>query len=87
MLQLIAGLSIGIDRGPLPGICPGSIVLLHAILIMPVYLFVTYIQLCATKEGRLYLRDKNAYLILRELDRWEKVEAVAENLPQRLYPY
>ncbi|XP_013379212.1 protein HGH1 homolog isoform X2 [Lingula anatina] len=35
-------------------------------------------QLCATKEGREYLKDKNAYIILRELHNWEKNEAVIE---------
>ncbi len=29
-------------------------------------------QLCATKKGREYLRDVNAYIILRELHKWEK---------------
>ena len=33
-------------------------------------------QLCSTSEGRTYLRDKNAYVILRELDKWEKDESV-----------
>ena len=37
-----------------------------------------YFQLCATKDGRQYLRDKNTYLILRELDRWEQEELVTE---------
>ncbi|XP_005100636.1 protein HGH1 homolog [Aplysia californica] len=29
-------------------------------------------QLCSTKQGRLLIKEKNAYVILRELDRWEK---------------
>ncbi|GFO19916.1 protein hgh1 homolog [Plakobranchus ocellatus] len=29
-------------------------------------------QLCATKQGRLYIKDKNAYVILREYHKWEK---------------
>ncbi|CAL1537337.1 unnamed protein product [Lymnaea stagnalis] len=29
-------------------------------------------QLCATKQGRLYIKQKNAYVILRELHKWEK---------------
>ncbi|KAH9525554.1 Protein hgh1 [Bulinus truncatus] len=29
-------------------------------------------QLCATKFGRLYIKEKNAYVILRELHRWER---------------
>lgn len=29
-------------------------------------------QLCATRFGREYLRDKNAYIILRELHKWEQ---------------
>ncbi len=36
--------------------------------------------MCATEHGRLYLRDKNAYLILRELDNWEKDEAITETI-------
>lgn len=28
-------------------------------------------QLCATRKGREYLRDHGAYLILRELHKWE----------------
>lgn len=30
------------------------------------------IQLCCTKHGRLYLREKKVYLILRELHKWEE---------------
>ena len=30
------------------------------------------LQLCATKSGRLYVKDKNTYVIMRELHRWEK---------------
>lgn len=33
-------------------------------------------QLCATKEGREILRDKNVYVILREYHKWEKDRAV-----------
>ena len=29
-------------------------------------------QLCATRKGRQILREKNTYVILRELHRWEK---------------
>lgn len=29
-------------------------------------------QLCAKKENRGYVRDKNTYVILRELHKWEK---------------
>lgn len=29
-------------------------------------------QLCATKQGRLFVKKQNAYLILRELHKWEK---------------
>lgn len=29
-------------------------------------------QLCATKTARQILRDKNTYVILRELHKWEK---------------
>ncbi|XP_011503090.1 PREDICTED: protein HGH1 homolog [Ceratosolen solmsi marchali] len=32
-------------------------------------------QLCATKKGREYLRENNAYIILRELHKWEKNKA------------
>ncbi|XP_033210904.1 protein HGH1 homolog isoform X2 [Belonocnema kinseyi] len=40
-------------------------------------------QLCASKKGREYLREKNAYVILRELHKWEKDKVVllaCENL-------
>lgn len=40
-------------------------------------------QLCSSKSGRKYIRDKNAYVILRELHSGEKDPAVllaAENL-------
>ena len=33
-------------------------------------------QLCATKKCRLYIKDKNTYVILRELHKWEKDESV-----------
>ncbi|XP_059144514.1 protein HGH1 homolog [Physella acuta] len=29
-------------------------------------------QLCATKQARLYIKEKNAYVILRELHKWER---------------
>uniref|UniRef100_A0A0B6Z7H2 Protein HGH1 homolog n=1 Tax=Arion vulgaris TaxID=1028688 RepID=A0A0B6Z7H2_9EUPU len=29
-------------------------------------------QLCSTKNGRMIVKDKNAYVILRELHKWEK---------------
>jgi len=29
-------------------------------------------QLCATQQGRLHIKDKKAYFILRELHKWEK---------------
>ena len=35
-------------------------------------------QLCSTKFGRLYLRSKQVYLIMRELHKWEKDAAVKE---------
>lgn len=41
------------------------------------------IQLCSTKHGREYLREKQTYLIVRELHKWEKDPEVAtacENL-------
>jgi len=28
--------------------------------------------LCSTKEGRLYIKKKQAYVIMRELHKWEK---------------
>lgn len=40
-------------------------------------------QLCATKKGRCFVRDKNIYYILRELHKWEKskrVSVTCENL-------
>lgn len=33
-------------------------------------------QLCATKESREVLRNKNTYVILREFHKWEKDKAV-----------
>lgn len=30
-----------------------------------------FIQLCATAAGRTHLRDRNAYIILREYHKWE----------------
>lgn len=44
-------------------------------------------QLCSTKPGRLYLREKQVYLIARELHKCEKdpdVSATCENLIQML---
>ena len=32
-------------------------------------------QLCATRKGRNYLRDNGAYIILRELHKWETDKA------------
>lgn len=32
-------------------------------------------QLCATRDGREYLRSKGTYEILRELHKWENTEA------------
>lgn len=29
-------------------------------------------QLCALRDNRSYVRDKNTYVILRELHKWEK---------------
>jgi hypothetical protein len=28
-------------------------------------------QLCATKEGRLFIKERNTYIIIRELHKWE----------------
>nr|CAG4640999.1 EOG090X08WK [Eulimnadia texana] len=47
-------------------------------------------QLCATKFGREYLRSKNAYVILRELHKWEKDREAfiaCENLVDILIKY
>ncbi|XP_012288708.1 protein HGH1 homolog isoform X2 [Orussus abietinus] len=33
-------------------------------------------QLCATKSGRILLREKNAYAILREYHKWEKNKSI-----------
>ena len=33
-------------------------------------------QLCTTQTGRSYLREKQVYLVLRELDKWETEESV-----------
>ena len=44
-------------------------------------------QLCSTKSGRQYIKEKNAYVIIRELHKWEKDENVCkaiENLVQIL---
>ncbi|KAK7499045.1 hypothetical protein BaRGS_00009592, partial [Batillaria attramentaria] len=35
-------------------------------------------KLCSTKAGRLYLKEKNAYIILRELHKWEREK---DNIP------
>ena len=32
----------------------------------------SYVQLCCTKFGREYLREKKVYLVLRELHKWEQ---------------
>ena len=32
----------------------------------------TLLQLCSTKFGRMYLKSKQVYLIMRELHKWEK---------------
>jgi hypothetical protein len=36
------------------------------------------LQLCSTKSGRQYIKEKNAYVIVRELHKWEKDENVCE---------
>uniref|UniRef100_T1J2M5 Protein HGH1 homolog n=1 Tax=Strigamia maritima TaxID=126957 RepID=T1J2M5_STRMM len=44
-------------------------------------------QLCATRRGRNIMKEKNVYLILRELHKWEKVPSVkltCENIVQIL---
>lgn len=44
-------------------------------------------QLCAKKICRQFVKDKNAYVIIRELDKWEQSPAVCvaiENLVQVL---
>lgn len=33
--------------------------------------FLTSLQLCGTRDGRLYVKDKNTYVIIRELHKWE----------------
>ena len=38
------------------------------------------IQLCSTKFGRVYLRSKQVYLILRELHKWEKEPEVLQTI-------
>ncbi|XP_028396543.1 protein HGH1 homolog [Dendronephthya gigantea] len=45
------------------------------------------LMLCSTKSGRRYIKEKNAYVIIRELHKWENDEAVCqtiENLVQVL---
>lgn len=40
-------------------------------------------QLCAKRKNREYIRDKNTYVILRELHKWEEddqAKAACENL-------
>ena len=32
---------------------------------------ILYLQLCATKPGRLFVKKKNTYIIIRELHKWE----------------
>lgn len=47
-------------------------------------------QLCATRKGRNYLRDNNAYIILRELHKCETDKAVllaCENVVDILIKY
>lgn len=39
-----------------------------------IMLLETLLQLCATRSGREYLREHNAYIILRELHHWEQDE-------------
>ncbi|CAF0778426.1 unnamed protein product [Brachionus calyciflorus] len=39
-----------------------------------IMLLETIMMLCSRKECRSYIKDKNAYLILRELHKWEKDE-------------
>lgn len=39
-------------------------------------------QLCATKFGREYLREKQTYLIMRELHKWESDPNVKETCEQ-----
>lgn len=46
-----------------------------------------FFQLCSYKKCRDYIKSKNAYVILRELHKWEKDErvlAVCEKLVQIL---
>lgn len=40
-----------------------------------------FTKLCSTRTGRLYLKDKNVYVIVRELHKWEKEEG---NIPSIL---
>lgn len=45
------------------------------------------LQLCSTKSGRKYIKENNAYVIIRELHKWESDEnviKVIENLVQIL---
>ena len=34
------------------------------------------LQLCSTKSGRQYVKERNAYVIIRELHKWESDENV-----------
>jgi hypothetical protein len=36
------------------------------------------LQLCSTKSARQHIKEKNAYVIVRELHKWEKDEKVCE---------
>lgn len=45
--------------------------------IYPLYL-TSSLQLCATKDGRQYIKDKNTYVIIREL---HKSEGQRSNIP------
>ena len=40
------------------------------------------VQLCATGHGRKVLREKQTYVIIRELHQWETVTEVAEACQQ-----
>ncbi|KAL5016271.1 hypothetical protein ScPMuIL_005860 [Solemya velum] len=35
----------------------------------------TILQLCATRKGRAFVKEKNAYVIMREYHKWETVDA------------
>ena len=46
--------------------------------LLTILLLLFTLQLCSTKFGREYLRSKQVYLVMRELHKWEKEEAVKE---------